>query len=85
MGEGMADAAPIFRPRAARRGLAGPSPASGRAGTGMIVAYFKEVSMAEEKRKKIRWMTKKRKGKSRKWKSKWVIVHHGDKKPAEKK
>ncbi|MFG0242891.1 MAG: hypothetical protein ACF8R9_08910 [Phycisphaerales bacterium JB054] len=41
--------------------------------------------MAEEKRKKIRWMTKKRKGKSRKWKSKWVIVHHGDKKPAEKK
>ncbi len=36
--------------------------------------------MAEEKRKKIRWMTKKRKGKKRKWMTKWVIVHHGDKK-----
>lgn len=36
--------------------------------------------MAEVKRKKIRWATKKRKSKSRKRKTKWVIVHHGDKK-----
>ena len=38
--------------------------------------------MAEVKRKKVRWMTKKRKGKSRKWKSAWVILHHGDGKKA---
>lgn len=36
--------------------------------------------MAEVKRKKISWATKKRKSKSRKRKTKWVIVHHGDKK-----
>lgn len=36
--------------------------------------------MAEEKRKLIRWSTKKRKGKRRKWMTKWVVVHHGEKK-----
>jgi hypothetical protein len=36
--------------------------------------------MAEEKRKLIRWATKKRKSKGRKWKSKWVTVYSGDKK-----
>jgi hypothetical protein len=40
----------------------------------------KETPMAEVKRKKISWATKKRNGKSRRRKSKWVIVHHGDKK-----
>ncbi len=40
----------------------------------------KETPMAEVKRKKIRWATKKRNAKSRRRKSKWVIVHHGDKK-----
>lgn len=80
MGERMAQPASIFRSGGHRRGRSGMDAASCYAGTGMIWAHPKEVSMAEEKRKKIRWMTKKRKGKSRKWKSKWVIVHHGDKK-----
>lgn len=41
--------------------------------------------MAEEqregvKRKKINWATRKRKSKSRKRKTKWIIVNHGTKK-----
>ena len=31
--------------------------------------------MAEAVRKKIKWATKSRKCKSRKWKSKWVVVY----------
>jgi hypothetical protein len=35
-----------------------------------------------EVRRKVRWATGKRKGKSRVWKTKWVIVKTREKKPA---
>ncbi|HRQ73687.1 MAG TPA: hypothetical protein PLU35_11725 [Phycisphaerales bacterium] len=36
--------------------------------------------MAETIRRKIKWSTGKRRGKTRVWKSKWVVVKGGEKK-----
>lgn len=41
--------------------------------------------MAEMTRKKIRWATKKRKGSSRKWKSRWIMVPKQDPKKSDAK
>lgn len=41
--------------------------------------------MAEIVRKKIKWATKKRNGRSRKWKTRYIIVVKGGAKPAEAK
>lgn len=41
--------------------------------------------MAEPTRRKIKWATRNRRGKSRVWKSKWVVVKEGETKGGEKK